>query len=66
MNFWTFFNDHWALAFWAILIGGGIATTAINGIRLVISRIFRCINIAIRGWPPAHLDADGDWMKDKS
>jgi hypothetical protein len=24
----------------------------------------RSINIAIRGWPPAHLDADGDFKKE--
>lgn len=27
----------------------------------MFGRILRSINIAIRGWPPAHLDADGDW-----
>ncbi len=27
----------------------------------VINRILRTIRIARYGWPPAHLDADGDW-----
>lgn len=27
----------------------------------VINRIIRNRNIAARGWPPSHLDADGDW-----
>jgi len=26
----------------------------------IMNRILRSINIAIRGWPPAHLDAEGD------
>ena len=26
----------------------------------VWNRTVRCINIVVRGWPPAHLDADGD------
>ena len=25
------------------------------------SRVLRSINIAVRGWPPEHLDADGDF-----
>jgi len=24
-------------------------------------RAVRCINVVVRGWPPAHIDADGDW-----
>lgn len=27
----------------------------------IISRVLRVFLVAIRGWPPAHLDADGDW-----
>lgn len=27
----------------------------------VLYRFFRMISVALRGWPPAHLDADGDW-----
>jgi hypothetical protein len=65
MNFWTFFNDHLFFAWSALWLGWG-AILVLNMLRLVISRILRSINIAIRGWPPAHLDADGDWRKDKS
>lgn len=32
---------------------------------LIFNRILRSINIALRGWPPAHLDADGDWREEK-
>lgn len=27
----------------------------------IANRILRTINVAVRGWPPEHLDADGDW-----
>ncbi len=30
-------------------------------IKTIVIRGTRMINIALRGWPPAHLDADGDW-----
>lgn len=30
-------------------------------VKTLIIRTYRVLIIAIRGWPPAHLDADGDW-----
>lgn len=27
----------------------------------LVNRLLRTIKVAIRGWPPEHLDADGDW-----
>ncbi len=30
----------------------------------LINRILRTIKVSISGWPPEHLDVDGDW-KDK-
>lgn len=36
-----------------------------NGILKISSRFLRFLNIAFRGWPPAHLDADGDWNSPK-
>ena len=27
----------------------------------LIVRAFRIVMVTLRGWPPAHLDADGDW-----
>lgn len=32
-----------------------------NGILRIMSRLIRSINIALRGWPPPHCDADGDF-----
>lgn len=38
-----------------------------NGIAYIINRIIRGFNIRKHGWPPSHLDADGDWrpLKEK-
>ena len=33
---------------------------AVNGLIKFMKVIFRAVNIGIRGWPPAHVDADGD------
>jgi hypothetical protein len=30
---------------------------------IVINRTFRTIKVLFRGWPPVHLDADGDFRK---
>ncbi len=31
------------------------------------NRILRTVKVCAKGWPPAHLDADGDWPpKDES
>ena len=44
------------LAFFLALFAGQCAVTA-------FSQMLRTINIAIRGWPPPYLDADGDFPK---
>lgn len=36
----------------------------IEGIFSIINRIIRHSNIATKGWPPEHLDADGDWKEE--
>jgi hypothetical protein len=33
----------------------------INGVVRIFVRFFRTITILFRGWPPSHLDADGDF-----
>lgn len=27
----------------------------------LVTRTYRVILVSLRGWPPEHLDADGDW-----
>lgn len=53
-----------------IFIGSIIAINVvlfylINGVIKVFSRFLRMIMVAIKGWPPVHLDADGDPIKVK-
>lgn len=46
-----------ALSFWhAILI-----LLLARLVAILTSRVFRMVMVACRGWPPSHLDADGDW-----
>ncbi len=28
---------------------------------LFVNRTLRTVKVLVRGWPPPHLDADGDW-----
>ncbi len=57
---------HWILfgwtAFWVfvMLIAGFFTLTRIIFF-LLPNRILRTINVWKHGWPPEHLDADGDW-----
>ena len=56
----TFANEHYFLTWcalwllWQVLMLPRLLLIALN-------RILRTIKFALRGWPPAHLDADGDW-----
>lgn len=27
----------------------------------ITNRILRTIKVCVKGWPPSHIDADGDW-----
>jgi hypothetical protein len=62
MTYVEFFGGSYFLAwcslwlFWMIV---PIASLIFN----LVNRILRSINIALRGWPPEHLDADGDFLK---
>lgn len=46
--------DHPVLSFF-------IAMLILDAACKIISRTLRMIMISFSGWPPAHLDADGDW-----
>lgn len=56
MNIYQFMSDSPFLTFF---LGYALleCTVKLGG------RMLRSINIAIRGWPPAHLDADGDFAQ---
>lgn len=55
---------HWWMAFWLAIWGfcacALIAMILLEAFSKLISRILRLIMVMARGWPPPHLDADGD------
>lgn len=58
MGIYQLMSDSPWLSFFAILV---LAECALK----LCSRILRSINVAVRGWPPEHLDADGDWKPER-
>ena len=51
----------WALAHpWMTL---AIAYLAFQSIDFIVNRLLRHLNIRSKGWPPMHLDADGDFQQ---
>lgn len=46
--------EHWFLAFLLALL-------AIEWSGRLAGRFLRTFLICVRGWPPDHIDADGDW-----
>lgn len=53
-----FADEHWFLSFWIIVFGYFLLKAVLWHLP---NRILRTINVLMRGWPPAHIDADGDW-----
>jgi hypothetical protein len=54
----NFFSVHWFLAFIALTSAGSLLFAVC--FRLP-NRFIRHLNIRKHGWPPAHVDADGDF-----
>lgn len=57
MNAWQFFDKHWFLA---IILGTYLFGTLALGLKVFMYSL-KSLMILVRGWPPQHLDADGDW-----
>lgn len=55
-------SDFWTFCGVAILLNG-LAFFVVNGIVRIWTRLMRCLMVHKHGWPPAHLDADGDFKK---
>lgn len=68
INFLPWATEHWWLAFWLAfwaLVFGYLAFVVVMKVPFVlVQRALRALVILIRGWPPAHLDGDGDWKPD--
>lgn len=58
MNLFEFMSDSPFLSFFLAYI---IAEILLK----LGSRAMRSLNVAVRGWPPEHLDADGDWKPEE-
>ena len=54
------FSGFWPFVGITILLNG-LAYFLVNGVLRLFTRFFRMIMVLIKGWPPEHLDADGDW-----
>lgn len=65
-EFWQFWGEHWFLAWsaiWGVSWGGTLIVLYLIGlVRFAVNRLYRTIVISLRGWPPHHLNADGDWV----
>jgi hypothetical protein len=61
MTILEYFHEHWFLAFIALLFAYHLISAVL--FRLP-NRIVRHLNIRKAGWPPAHVDADGDFKPD--
>lgn len=60
MNMWDFFDNHWFIA-WCALWGIWPVYFLLSTVLFRLpNRAMRFTVILFRGWPPAHLDADGD------
>ncbi len=57
MNIWQFASAHPILAFLLAYLAGAPIRYAWRA----YNRHCRTLNITAKGWPPPHLDADGDF-----
>lgn len=53
-------SGFWKFVGCAILFNGG-AYFLVNGLLRFWGRFMRMLMVRKHGWPPSHLDADGDW-----
>ena len=56
------FSGFWQFIGMAILLNG-LAYFTVNGITRVFTRFMRMLQVRKQGWPPNHLDADGDFKE---
>jgi hypothetical protein len=61
------FSGFWPFVGMTIILNG-VAYFVVNGLLRLWTRLMRMLMVSKHGWPPEHLDADGDWKpeKDKS
>ncbi len=63
MNMWQFLGDHPVAGFFLALVAMHVLWYPFR----IVNRFIRHLNIRKAGWPPPHVDADGDYHgKDES
>jgi len=59
--FWTaWITQHYAISSWLFII---VTVCILQLAGNLVIRVLRTVNIICRGWPPIHLDADGDQIE---
>lgn len=53
-------------SFWVWLGFTILVYLPLDAIRLIIVRLIRRSIVSKHGWPPAHIDADGDWKPEQT
>ena len=54
------------LTFFLVCVLAGVVKYALHELVWLITQPLRAMNIRKHGWPPEHLDADGDYKKPKT
>lgn len=62
----AFWGENWFLGTIGALFILQAFCSVTELVRQVALRCLRVMAVAIRGWPPSHLDADGDWLPVKA
>jgi len=60
-EFWLFCNNSPFLSLVMIIFAGCSILAIVQAPFLIVNRICRTRNVKNSGWPPVHLDADGDF-----
>jgi len=51
---------HYVIAAFTIMIGAMLIDTIFDKTIILIKAMLRSFNVAVRGWPPYHVDAGGE------
>lgn len=60
-EFYAFAGEHPVLTFILAIIASSVICYPLK----IVNRMIRHMNIRKAGWPPTHLDADGDWKEEE-
>jgi hypothetical protein len=65
-TFLVWYGNHWILGTILVLTAAWIAVTPFKIVAGVFLRKMRSNDIRSQGWPPAHLNADGDYRVEEA